>query len=123
MYDVSAYSILVAVKAYEERVEDTSRSLVAAMKARSGQVIDISEWFIWFTFDTMGAVAFGKSLGTVDKGEEHFAHRILTGGRLLYATLGTIPWAFRILASLPGSPVLRFRTWCAELVEEQRKVR
>jgi cytochrome P450 family 628 len=108
---------------YEERVLQVSQTLVKQVTARSGQVIEARDWFLWFSFDCMGAVAFGKSFGTVDRGESHFALEILKGGTDIFGIFGYIPWAFPLLTSLPGNPFNRFIDWCAGQVEERKRVR
>jgi hypothetical protein len=36
--------------------------------ARDEQAVDVCEWFNYFTFDTMGNLAFGESFGCLDEG-------------------------------------------------------
>lgn len=92
------------------------------MTAHAGSVVDASEWFLRFSFDTMGEIAFGKSFGTVDTGKGHFILEILAGSVIPFAVLGPVPWAFGTLSQLPGSPFERFVEWCTGLVDERRKV-
>jgi hypothetical protein len=58
----------------------------------------------------------------VDIGKGHFILEILVGSVIPFAVLGPVPWAFRTLSRLPGSPFERFVEWCTGLVGERRKV-
>ena len=77
------------------------------MSAHASSVVDAGEWFLWFGFDTMGEIAFGKSFGTVDTGKGHFILEILAGSMIPFAVLSPVPWAFGTLSRLPGSPFER----------------
>jgi len=92
------------------------------MSAHAGSVVDASEQFLWFGFDTIGEIAFRKSFGTVDTGKGHFILEILAGSEIPFAVLGPVPWEFRTLSRLLGSLFERFVEWCTGLIDERRKV-
>jgi tryprostatin B 6-hydroxylase len=68
--------------------------------------MDMSMWFNLYSFDVMGDLAFGASYGCLEKGEMHWAIKILTGGMDMIG-LWFPDWLFRVLVAIPGvSPVL-----------------
>ena len=42
--------------------------LVKRLRTKIGQQVDMAEWFTWTTFDILGALAFGKSFGSLECG-------------------------------------------------------
>ncbi|KAE9366630.1 cytochrome P450 [Stipitochalara longipes BDJ] len=101
-----------ALRTYQQCILQTSNSLVRAMSAHANSIINANEC----------AIAFGKSFGTVETGKGHFILQILAGSVKPFALLGPVPWLFGTLARLPGSPFEKFVEWCANLVDERRKV-
>jgi hypothetical protein len=48
--------------------------LVKQLKARSGEVVDCSLWMNFYSFDTMGDIAFGRTFDMLTTGKKvrHF---------------------------------------------------
>lgn len=116
-------TIVKALRNYEDRVMDVSQVLVSQMTAHAGKVINMSQWLLWFSFDVMGQVAFGKSYDVVKNGKQHVALDVLHKGVIPLAVISPIHWVLAILSSLPGNPFQPFIDLCAEQVEERKKVR
>ncbi|KAK7510511.1 putative cytochrome P450 [Phyllosticta citriasiana] len=112
-----------ALRGYELRVQKYTSSLVRQLCAFSGQPVDATKWFAFFAYDIMGELAFGKSFGTLDKGEEHFAISLLGEGLQGLAFL--LPtWFFRCLAQTPlAAPYWRFFNYCNKQFEERAKIK
>ncbi|RFU23740.1 hypothetical protein B7463_g12599, partial [Scytalidium lignicola] len=106
-----------ALRTYEERILQTSKSLVSVMSTHAGSVVRL----LWYSFDTMGVIAFGKSFGTVETGQGHFILEILAGSVKLFAALAPVPWVIGTLSWLPGSPSENFTEWCTGLTDERMK--
>jgi cytochrome P450 len=55
----------------EPIVQDYMSKVVSRLRqfARDEQAVDICDWFNYFTFDTMGDLAFGESFGCLDEGK------------------------------------------------------
>lgn len=72
----------------------------------------------------MADIAFGTSFGMIESGKEHFALDLLREGMEPLGLLGPIPWAFTILARIPGlgSGYKKFVAWGAEQVQNRMKV-
>lgn len=74
-----------AVRGYEGRVQRFSASLIRQLGAFGGGAVDASKWFNYFSYDVMGDLAFGKSFGMLERGEEHFAVNLLNEGMQPFA--------------------------------------
>jgi tryprostatin B 6-hydroxylase len=64
-----AHRILLALREYEGRVRGFTDELMSQLNARSGEVMNASRWFNYFSFDMMGDMAFGKSFDMLKTGE------------------------------------------------------
>lgn len=84
-----------------------------------------STWFNYYSFDVMGDLAFGKSFGMLRSGKTHFAMDLLQKAMLPLGILGPISWAIPVMATAPiiGAEFRRFFLWCANQVEERRKMK
>ncbi|GME48286.1 putative cytochrome p450 protein [Neofusicoccum parvum] len=113
-----------ALRGYEGRVQRFSTGLIHQLGAFSGQAVDASKWFNYFSYDVMGDLAFGKSFGMLDRGEEHFAINLLNEGMQMMAFM--IPaWAFRVLAAIPGAAAgyWRFINYCSSQLDERMQTK
>ncbi|KAH8811348.1 cytochrome P450 monooxygenase-like protein [Xylogone sp. PMI_703] len=113
-----------ALRNYEKRVLGHSKGLLKQLQARTGKSINVNKWFHFYSFDVMADIAFGKSFGMVESGTEHFALDLLREGMEPLGLLGPVPWAFMILARIPGlgSGYKRFVAWAAEQVQNRMKM-
>lgn len=72
--------------------------------AKDGKEFNISDWFCYFTFDTMGDLSFGESFGCLEKGEYHewvnYLFHTIKDGALIQGTrriAGTGTWLQKFL--------------------------
>jgi len=93
---------LKALKAYEPAVNSKIDLLVEQMRTRAGTAIDITKWSMFFTFDTMGAVGFGKQFCMLDGGAEHSAIKGLHDQMTALGVLSSIPWFLSMVGKIPG---------------------
>ncbi|EKG20849.1 Cytochrome P450 [Macrophomina phaseolina MS6] len=113
-----------AVRGYETRVQRFSASLVRQLGAFGGGAVDVSAWFNYLSYDVMGDLAFGKSFGMLERGEEHFAVNLLNEGMQPFALM--LPaWAFRLLAAIPGAAAgyWKFIKYCSDQLDERMKTK
>ncbi|KAK8189111.1 putative P450 monooxygenase [Phyllosticta capitalensis] len=110
-----------ALRGYEPRVQKYASILVRQLQSFSGQPVDATEWFNYFAYDVMGELAFGKSFGTLERGQEHYAIELLGEG--LQAMAYMMPtWFFRCLTNTPlAKPYWRFINYCSDQSEERMK--
>jgi cytochrome P450 len=90
----------------EPIVQDYMSKVIFNLKrlADEDKTFNISDWFNYFTFDTMGSLAFGKDFGCLDRGEYqewvHMLFQTIKDGALIQATrriAGTGTWLQRVL--------------------------
>ncbi|KAF2495828.1 cytochrome P450 monooxygenase [Lophium mytilinum] len=92
----------------EPIVQDYMSKVVSNMRklARKEETFNICDWFNYFTFDTMGDLAFGQSFGCLDRGEYqewvHMLFQTVKDGMMIQATrriAGTGTWLQAFLQS------------------------
>lgn len=110
-----------ALRDYEGRIKPYGDKLLERLKEMQNKPINVTKWFNYFTFDTMGDLAFGESFAMLEEGKEHWAIKLLNEGMEplhlmcmlhLCADLDFLrkltnhqvpPWIFRILTAIPGA--------------------
>ncbi|KAF4546295.1 Cytochrome p450 protein [Lasiodiplodia theobromae] len=114
-----------AVRGFEGRVQRFVGELVeriGEMGEGGKKEVDARKWFGWFAYDVMGELAFGREFGMVRGGKEHWAIGLLNEGMM---PLGLLlpPWAFRILAAIPGAAAdyWKFITYCAGQLDQRMR--
>lgn len=109
-----------ALRGYEDRMRPYGDKLVEQLRALGGQPINVSDWFNFFSFDVMGDLAFNKSFSMLEKGEQHWAIKLLNGGmEPLFLMLPE--WLFRTLTAIPGAAgeYWKFIKYSADAVEDR----
>ncbi|KAK3064939.1 hypothetical protein LTS18_001733 [Coniosporium uncinatum] len=109
-----------ALRGYEERIKPYEEKLVQQFRAFGGQSINVSEWFNYFSFDVMGDLAFGESFQMLEKGEEHWAIKLLNEGmEPLHFMFPT--WFFRMIVAIPGAmnDYHRFNNYAANKLDKR----
>ncbi|KAJ5713532.1 uncharacterized protein N7483_010713 [Penicillium malachiteum] len=69
---------------------------------RAGEVVDMTKWSLFYTFDVMGLVTFSKDYKQLDDAEEHFTIAAMHSQMEIVGIFGAIPWIVPILTSIPG---------------------
>lgn len=88
---------------YQQRVKEKSDLLTKQIQDRAGQPIDITKWAMFYSFDVIGEVAFGKDFGNLVTGTEHSALRPIHEHIKVFAVLGHLPWLMNIMTSIPSA--------------------
>lgn len=114
----------IALSMYEPRIRSKVDVLLRQMKARAGGPVNATEWSMFFTFDTMGAVGFNKEFHMLDDGSEHSAIKALHNQLTVIGILSAVPWLMSLLAAIPGATgsYLPFTEWCRKQAETEEKV-
>lgn len=91
----------------------------------SGNAMNASAWFNYWSFDVMGDFAFGKSFNMLKTGKNHFAIDWLESSMILLGLFSPIAWVIPVGAIAPfvGSTFRRFIRWCNEQVDERRDIK
>ncbi|RDW95068.1 hypothetical protein BP5796_00831 [Coleophoma crateriformis] len=113
-----------ALSTYEARIGSKTDLFVSRMRELAGKSVNITQWSMFFTFDTMGAVGFGKEFRMLDDAAEHSAIKGLHEQMTVLGILGTVPWLLHLLSAIPGlaGSYEKFTQWCAEQAEQKERV-
>jgi hypothetical protein len=60
---------VLALREYEGRVRGFTDQLITQLNEHSGESMNASRWFNYFSFDMMGDMAFGKSFDMLKTGK------------------------------------------------------
>ncbi|TVY92722.1 Cytochrome P450 monooxygenase [Lachnellula willkommii] len=91
-----------ALREYESRVRTYTNQLISVLDTKTGQSINASLWFNFYSFDIMGDMAFGQSFDMMKSGEKHSAIEILHGGMKPLGVFTPISWILPLLLDIPG---------------------
>jgi len=113
-----------ALSSYEAKVVQVTTLLINKLTARAGTPVDISRWFRFLSFDVMGEIGLGKSYGMLESDKMHPAVTGLVDGQWYFGIFGAIPWAVRLLFSIPGAggQLVAFQRWCQAEMSARIKV-
>jgi cytochrome P450 family 628 len=113
------------LREYEPRVEEYTQNLIQQLQRFSGEPVDASKWFNYYSFDVMGDLTFGKSFKMLDNGEKHWAIKLLNNGQRGIGVFGPVPWLFVILSQIPGvtKEFNKFIKFCEDMIEQRRAMK
>ncbi|KAF4547171.1 Cytochrome P450 monooxygenase [Elsinoe fawcettii] len=106
-----------ALSTYKDNIRRNADDLMEqiAHLCKQGKV-DIRECMMWFGFDVMGELGFGRSFGTVKAGKTSpEVHLVELGVRAINA-MGNVPYISHIMRFLP-SPIARFECWLDQALD------
>lgn len=111
-----------ALRGYEPRIRRHNERLLSQMMKLSGQPVNVSHWFNFYSFDVMGDLAFDKDFGMLANGESHWAVSLLNEAMALQG-LKLPTWAFRMLLAIPGlaHKYWKFIGYCDEQLNNRMK--
>ncbi|KKK19690.1 hypothetical protein AOCH_000841 [Aspergillus ochraceoroseus] len=108
------------LRGYEQRIRGYRKKLVDRVIEMEGQPIEITKWFNLYSFDVMGDLSFGQGFESLEKGEAHWAIKLLNG------TMGSLglmlpAWLFLLVAAIPGllSDFWQFLDFCGKRIMER----
>lgn len=86
--------------------------------------MDITAWAMFFNFDVMGDVGFGKDFDCLARGVEHSAIKGVHEHMTVLGIVSTVPWLLNIIGSIPGAGAgyTEFFAVCADQIREKYKV-
>jgi hypothetical protein len=65
--------------------------------------MDVSTWSMFFSFDVMGEVGFGKDFNNLVTGVEHVAIKNVHAHMTMLGIMSTVTWLLNVLSSIPGA--------------------
>ncbi|KAI9725117.1 MAG: hypothetical protein M1828_003459 [Chrysothrix sp. TS-e1954] len=109
-----------ALRGYEKRIRGYGDKLTGQLGSFSGQPVNVSKWFNFYSFDVMGDLAFGESFHTLERGEQHWAITLLNAG---LEPLGLMlpTWLFRLIVAIPGATTdyWKFINYCSQQLDKR----
>ena len=111
-----------ALVQHEPSILDNCQELMGQLRTRAHDRVEVTEWVTRFAFDSMGVLAFGKSFNTVKQGYYHPKQEQLVRYKKLGGTVLCVPWVMILIRNLPLTKTREFIDWCAEEVEERKRV-
>lgn len=89
--------------------------------------MNISNLFMFLTFDVMGDLSFGKPFGMLEteglNGSDSFI-KTMHGFTRVIGSVSHVPWFMRLLQWLPGclsGEFINFERWCGHMVEKRKQ--
>lgn len=113
------------IESYLPAVHEHARMLVDALGRRGGEAgeADITSWLAFYSFDTMGAITYGRSFGMLEKaggaGSRYFLDMTRESMRMV-GLLGPVPWTMLLLEGLGiGRAHAKFMRWCGTISDQR----
>ncbi|KAI9037120.1 cytochrome P450 [Aspergillus affinis] len=108
------------VRGYELRARVYRQKLVEQLRASGATPVDLHHWISLYSFDVMGDLAFGKSFGCLETGEEHWVVTLLKGSMVFFG-IGFPVWVFLTIRNTPGlmSDFWKLVDWCAKRFQQR----
>jgi hypothetical protein len=121
---VTSYWQILALGTYEPRIKAKADLLNAQISKNAGNPMDVSAWSMFFSFDVMGEVGFGKDFNNLNSGIEHAAIKGVHSHMTMLGIMSTVPWLLNVLGSIPGAAAgySDFFSFCAGQIREKHKV-
>ncbi|KAI5784457.1 cytochrome P450 [Pyronema domesticum] len=130
--DITTHSIrrrvwdkALSAKAIEGYLPHIRRHISLLLPQLAGEV-DISRFFSYYAFDTMGVITYGRSFNMLEKagrdGSDYFLRMTHASMRTL-GLLAHIPWTLVLLENLgaAGKDHTNFLKWCDEISQERKQ--
>ncbi|UKZ83912.1 hypothetical protein TrVFT333_011727 [Trichoderma virens FT-333] len=112
-----------ALDVYESRVLEKVDLLLSKIEEANGNPIDMTKYFMYFSFDVMADVGFSKNFNMLESTSIHPAIKGVHDTMWFIGLLTTIPWMLYMVGSTPGlNSLSRFSIWCHEQLNEKRKI-
>ncbi|KAE8351348.1 cytochrome P450 [Aspergillus coremiiformis] len=111
-----------ALATYEPSVQHKVEVLVAQVRSRLDEPLNVSQWTMYFAFDVMGLVGFSKDFRQLEEDTEHAAIKELHNQMLVIGLLKPVPWALSILHIIRGAVgnYGQFMNYCAGQIAEKK---
>ncbi len=117
---------MLALQNYQDRITTYGEQLERHIAASTGEPVDVSTWFYFFSFDVMGDFAFAKSFNMLRDEKWHYAVIMLRKALTLLGPLSPVPWLAQLAFSFPKIPIVRdwkrMVSWSAERMGERIEV-
>lgn len=119
---------MLALSTYEPRIKAKADLLVKQLAKSSTKPKDMAKcattWSMFFSFDVMGDIGFGKDFSNLAYGIEHPAIQAVHAHMKMLGIMSHVPWFLNVLGSIPGAAAgySEFFSFCAGQIREKHKV-
>ncbi|KAG5986831.1 hypothetical protein E4U54_005248 [Claviceps lovelessii] len=112
-----------ALRDYEPRVKRYAQQLLQHVEASRGKPIDMSMWFLFYSFDVMGELALSKSFDMMRHGVLHDYVKSLHANVAVFGALRHVAWALPLYQTMPGLNRLyvKLHEWIVEQVHLRKE--
>ncbi|KAJ5946808.1 hypothetical protein N7454_003647 [Penicillium verhagenii] len=112
-----------ALASYEPRIGLKADQLVSHVEKNLGQDINITTWAMFFSFDIMGNVGFGKEFNNLITGVEHPGIKAIHDHLAILGIGIHVPWLLFLATRIPGASasLAAFFQWCEDEVVQKQK--
>ncbi|KAF5247644.1 hypothetical protein FANTH_6266, partial [Fusarium anthophilum] len=113
----------LALRDYEPRVVKYTSQLLDRLEQSQGIPIDIASWFKFYSFDTMGDLAFGQSFNMLTDGVKHPFMALVESHMVMAGTFSQLIWMFPLFRAMPflGREDAIFQKWLETQVRHQEQ--
>ncbi|KAH7090787.1 cytochrome P450 67 [Paraphoma chrysanthemicola] len=113
-----------ALSSYQPRIKAQADELIQQLRIRQSQPVDVSKWSMFFSFDTMGEVGFGRDFGNMKSGEEHPGIQQMHGHLWMLGVIQAVPWLATLLSGIPEADrgIQGFHKVCNGVLAEKQKL-
>ncbi|KAJ4398618.1 hypothetical protein N0V91_010050 [Didymella pomorum] len=88
---------------YEPRIKGKADVLIEQLRRLSGNAVDSTAWSMFYSFDVMGEVGFGRDFDNLSTGKEHPGIQVMHSVIGFLGVLAPVPWLLNVLGSIPGA--------------------
>ncbi|KAF2185244.1 cytochrome P450 [Zopfia rhizophila CBS 207.26] len=112
-----------ALATYEPRIKAKADIFMDQLRKNAGKPMDMTAWAMFFSFDVMGEVGFGKDFNNLVSGVEHPAIKGVHAHMTMLGILSMVPWLLNVLSSIPGAAAgySEFFSFCANEIKAKQK--
>ncbi|KAF5617234.1 pisatin demethylase cytochrome P450 [Fusarium tjaetaba] len=112
-----------ALRDYEPRVVKYTSQLLDRLEQTQDIPIDIAKWFKFYSFDTMGDLAFGKSFNMLTDGVKHPFMALVESHMAMAGAFSQLIWMFPLFRAMPflGQEDAIFQKWLENQVRHQEQ--
>ncbi|KAH7203512.1 cytochrome P450 [Fusarium oxysporum] len=113
-----------ALRDYEPRVVKYTSQLLNRLEQSQATTIDIAKWFKFYSFDTMGDLAFGQSFNMLTDGVKHPFMALVESHMAMAGTFSQLIWMFPLFRAMPflGREDAIFQKWLGNQVRHQEQL-
>ncbi|PNP61042.1 hypothetical protein FNYG_14130 [Fusarium nygamai] len=112
-----------ALRDYEPRVVKYTSPLLDRLEQTQDIPIDIAKWFKFYSFDTMGDLAFGQSFNMLTDGVKHPFMALVESHMAMASVFSQLIWMFPLFRAMPflGREDAIFQKWLETQVRHQEQ--